>query len=47
MTVKNIRTRWTMSIKAKGLRVNQFAVLFDGRVLGFNRLLPFKQKLGY
>ena len=28
--------RWTMSIKDWGLAVNQFAILFDGRVPGFN-----------
>ena len=34
--IKNASTRWTMSIKDWGLAVNQFAILFDGRVPGFN-----------
>ena len=34
--IKNASTRWTMSIKDWGLAVNQFAILFDGRVPCFN-----------
>lgn len=36
LAIKNASTRWTMSIKDWGLAVNQFAILFDGRVPGFN-----------
>ena len=36
LAIKNASTRWTMSIKDWGLAVNQFAILFDGRVHGFN-----------
>ena len=36
LAIKNASTRWTMSIKYWGLAVNQFAILFDGRVPGFN-----------
>lgn len=36
LAIKNASTRWTMSIKNWGLAVNQFAILFDGRVPGFN-----------
>jgi transposase-like protein len=36
LAIKNASIRWTMSIKDWGLAVNQFAILFDGRVLGFN-----------
>lgn len=36
LAIKNASTRWTMSIKEWGLAVNQFAILFDGRVPGFN-----------
>ena len=36
LAIKNASTRWTMSIKDRGLAVNQFAILFDGRVPGFN-----------
>lgn len=32
LAIKNASTRWTMSIKNWGLAVNQFAILFDGRV---------------
>lgn len=32
LAIKNASTRWTMSIKDWGLAVNQFAILFDGRV---------------
>jgi len=36
LAIKNASTRWTMSIKDWGLAVNQFAILFDGRVPAFN-----------
>ena len=36
LAIKNASTHWTMSIKDRGLAVNQFAILFDGRVPGFN-----------
>lgn len=36
LAIKNASTRWTMSIKDWGLAVNQFAIIFDGRVPGFN-----------
>lgn len=36
LAIKNASTRWTMSIKDWGLAVNQFAILFDGRVPVFN-----------
>ena len=36
LAIKNASARWTMSIKDWGLAVNQFAILFDGRVHGFN-----------
>ena len=36
LAIKNASTRWTMSIKDWGLAVNQFAILYDGRVPGFN-----------
>ena len=36
LAIKNASTRWTMSIKDWGLALNQFAILFDGRVPGFN-----------
>ena len=36
LAIKNASTRWTMSIKDWELAVNQFAILFDGRVPGFN-----------
>ena len=36
LAIKNASARWTMSIKDWGLAVNQFAILFDGRVPGFN-----------
>ena len=36
LAIKNASTRWTMPIKDWGLAVNQFAILFDGRVPGFN-----------
>ena len=36
LAIKNASTRWTMSIKDWDLAVNQFAILFDGRVPGFN-----------
>lgn len=36
LAIKNASTRWTMSIKDWELAVNQFAILFDGRVLVFN-----------
>ena len=36
LAIKNASTRWTMSIKDWGLAVNQFAILFDGRVPGVN-----------
>ena len=36
LAIKNASTRWTMSIKDWGLAVNQFAILFDGHVPGFN-----------
>ena len=45
LAIKNASTRWTMSIKDWGLAVNQFAILFDGRVPGFNYPLPFTQNL--
>ena len=35
LAIKNASTRWTMSIKDWGLAVNQFAILFDGRVPSF------------
>ena len=35
LAIKNASTRWTMSIKDWGLAVNQFAILFDGRVPDF------------
>ena len=34
--IKNASARWTMPIKDWGLAVNQFAILFDGRVPGFH-----------
>ncbi len=36
LAIKNASTRWTMSIKNWGLAVNQFAIMFDGRVPVFN-----------
>ena len=36
LAIKNASVRWTMPIKDWGLAVNQFAILFDGRVPGFN-----------
>ena len=36
LAIKNASTRWTMSIKDWALAVNQFAILFDGRVPVFN-----------
>ena len=36
LAIKNASIRWTMSIKDWGLAVNQFAIVFDGRVPGFN-----------
>lgn len=36
LAIKNASIRWTMPIKDWGLAVNQFAILFDGRVPGFN-----------
>ena len=36
LAIKNASIRSTMSIKDWGLAVNQFAILFDGRVPGFN-----------
>lgn len=36
LAIKNASSRWTMPIKEWGLAVNQFAILFDGRVPGFN-----------
>ena len=36
LAIKNASSRWTMPIKDWGLAVNQFAILFDGRVPGFN-----------
>lgn len=36
LAIKNASTRWSMSIKDWGLAVNQFAILFDGRVPAFN-----------
>lgn len=36
LAIKNASTRWTMSIKDWALAVNQFAILFDGRVPCFN-----------
>ena len=36
LAIKNASARWTMPIKDWGLAVNQFAILFDGRVPGFN-----------
>ena len=35
LAIKNASTRWTMPIKDWGLAVNQFAILFDGRVPAF------------
>lgn len=35
LAIKNASTRWTMAIKDWGLAVNQFAILFDGRVPTF------------
>ena len=32
LAIKNASTRWTMPIKEWVLAVNQFAILFDGRV---------------
>ena len=36
LAIKNASIRWTMPIKDWGLAVNQFAILFDGRVPVFN-----------
>ena len=36
LAIKNASTRWTMSIKDWALAVNQFAIMFDGRVPVFN-----------
>lgn len=36
LALKNASRRWTMAIKDWGLAVNQFAILFDGRVPVFN-----------
>lgn len=36
LAIKNASAHWTMSIKNWGLAVNQFAILFDGRVPLFN-----------
>lgn len=36
LAIKNASTRWTMPIKEWALVVNQFAILFDGRVPVFN-----------
>ena len=36
LAIKNASARWTMPIKDWGLAVNQFSILFDGRVPGFN-----------
>ena len=36
LAIKNASARWTMPIKDWGPAVNQFAILFDGRVPGFN-----------
>lgn len=36
LAIKNASTRWTMPIKDWALAVNQFAILFDGRVPVFN-----------
>ena len=36
LAIKNASTRWTMPIKDWALVVNQFAILFDGRVPVFN-----------
>ena len=36
LAIKNASARWTMPIKDWGLAVNQFAILFDRRVPGFN-----------
>lgn len=36
LAIKNASTRWTMPIKEWALAVNQFAILFDGRVPVFN-----------
>ena len=36
LAIKNASTHWTMPIKNWGLAVNQFAILFDGRVPVFN-----------
>lgn len=35
LAIKNASARWTMPIKDWGLAVNQFAILFDGRVPAF------------
>ena len=35
LAIKNVSTRWTMSIRDWGLAVNQFAIVFDGRVPAF------------
>ena len=35
LAIKNASTRWTMPIKEWALAVNQFAILFDGRVPSF------------
>lgn len=32
LAIKNASARWTMPIKDWGLAVNQFAILFEGRV---------------
>lgn len=36
LAIKNASIRWTISINDWGLALNQFAILFDGRVPGFN-----------
>lgn len=36
LAIKNASARWTKPIKDWGLAVNQFAILFDGRVPAFN-----------
>ena len=36
LAIKNAGARWTMPIKDWGLAVNQFAILFDGRVPVYN-----------
>jgi len=36
LAIRNASSRWTMPIKEWGLAVNQFAILFDGRVPVFN-----------